>query len=121
MSLMSLMSMSHYDIYSIYQYFQSLLMCCHLIQTQHGCHQERRQQNVHWMNVPSALPHTPLPPHLVLESPVKRLEKNRGPDLTLTGKDRKSRNRYRLLTAVWLTVYIIFYFILTGFQPVKTG
>jgi hypothetical protein len=50
----------------------------------------------------------------VLESPVKRPEKDRGPDLTLTGMDRKSRNRYRPLTAVRLTVYINLYFILTG-------
>jgi hypothetical protein len=45
---------------------------------------------------------------VVLESPVKRPEKDRGPDLTLTGKDWKFCNRYRPLTAVRLTVYIIF-------------
>jgi hypothetical protein len=45
---------------------------------------------------------------LVLESPVKKPEKDRGPDLTLTGKDRKICNRYRPLTAVRLTVCTFF-------------
>jgi hypothetical protein len=63
----------------------------------------------------------PFIPQLVLESPVKKPEKDRRLDLTLTDTDRKCCNRYRLLTAVRLTVYTISYFSLTGFQPVKTG